>query len=1048
MPACARCGRANTEEARFCSHCGAPLPRRAPVPTTARKLVTVLFSDVSGFTALGERLDPESLQQLVGRWFHEAHHVIARHGGTVEKYMGDAVMAVFGVPVVHEDDALRAARAALEMRDMLVDLNEELARRWDVRLAVRTGLNTGEAMIGDAPGGELSTVGDAVNVAQRLEAAAPLGGVLIGVETARLLRDAARLDPVDPLALKGKASPVSAWRLVSVAKESAGIRSRAVTPFVGRANELRLLRKVFDKVAVARTPRLVTVLGPAGIGKSRLVGTLVPILRREATVVAGRCLPYGDGITYWPVAEIVRQLAGAPSEAAIASLAADSSSGEENLIAARVARVAGFVPGALPVEEAQWAVRKLLESVARRQPLVVVVEDIHWAKPTLLDLLEQLATLSAQVPLLLVCLARPELLDERPSWATLDRHRATVVALEPLSPNEAGELLDELARAPDLTSDERAQLLIAAEGNPFFLQQMAAMRAEARDDTVAVPSTIQAVLTARIDHLPPAERAVMERASIEGRTFHRGALVQLLSEEERNELGANLSELVRRGLIRPGRPDFENEQAYSFDHILIRDATYNLLPKRLRAELHERHARWLERRVERELGEYAELVGYHLEQAFRYRLELEPAARESYRSLSVSGGRHLGAAGRAAFARDDIPAAINLLERARALLPADDTALAALMPELGTALTEAGRLPEAGRVLDSAVARAAARNDVAGEAHALVARLFARLQVDTEAGAREVGERFDSLRTTFERADDDLGLGRLWRLRALVHWIEARSADADAAWERAAEHARRAGDEGGWADALSWLASSARIGPAHVDDAISRCESIRAQLGDHRRSQALVLDHLAALWAMCAEFSAARRLLTDSKAILTELGITMHTAVSHDEAFVALASGDATGAEAVLRAGYERLADMGEKALLATTAAMLADVVYEQGRFDDAWGFTQVAKDAAAANDLSAQIMWRTVRARLLARHAEMSEAKRMIAKAVELAEGTDWLTDRADVLLSQAQILRMNRETGEAADVFQTAIALYTRKGNVVGARRARGLLDMQVPV
>ena len=1049
MPACAACGRANPNEAKICSGCGARVVSDAPVPVAARKVVTVVFSDVSGFTALGERLDPESLQQLVGRWFHEAHRVIARHGGTVEKFMGDAVMAVFGVPVVHEDDALRAARAALEMRDTLIDLNEELAQRWGVRLDVHTGLNTGEVVIGESPGGEMSTVGDAVNVAQRLEASAPPGEVLIGEEAARLVAPAARLDPVEPLVLKGKAAPVSAWRLVSVASELVGVPERVKTPFVGRADELHSLRRNFDEVLSAQTPRLITVLGAPGIGKSSLVRAFLADVREDARAVVGRCLPYGDGITYWPVAEIVRQLAGAGTEDAVAALARGGAAQDEaELIATRLARVAGFAAGAVPVEEAQWAVRKLLESVGRQRPLVVVVEDIHWGEPTLLDLLEHLSTILAEVPVLLVCLARPELLDKRPAWSTVGGERATVVRLEPLSPREAGELLEQLVRDADLTTEEPSQLLLPAEGNPFFLQQMVAMRAEAHDDTTAVPPTIQAVLTARIDRLPPGERAVIERGSIEGRTFHRGSLAELLSEEEQEDLDANLAELIRRELIRRGVPDFENEQAYHFDHILIRDATYSLLPKHLRGDLHERHARWVERRIDQKLGEHAELVGYHLEQAFRCHLEVEPSAQETYRLLATSGGRHLGTAGRRALARDDLPAAVNLLERATHLLPDDDPALGDLEPELGMALTEAGRLSEAEGILDVAVAHAAARGDSGARAHAEVAGLFARLQMDTDAGAREVRERSDPLQATFERGDDDLGLGRLWRLRALVSWIEANSADADAAWERAAEHAQRAGDDRGWSEALSWLASSAYVGPAHVDDAIARCESIRGQLSGRRLSQALVLHPLAGLRAMRGEFAAARHLLAESNAIFTDLGVTMHTAVSHHEAFVALVSGDAAGAEAVLRTGYERLAKMGEKALLATTAAMLAHVLYEQRRLDDAWAFTRAAKEASAANDLSAQIMWRAVRARLLARKGEMAEAKRLSAEAVALAAPTDWLTDRADSLLSQAQVLRMAGDTRAAMDAFQDAIGLYSRKGNTIGARHARSSLDIQVPV
>jgi tetratricopeptide (TPR) repeat protein len=563
-----------------------------------------------------------------------------------------------------------------------------------------------------------------------------------------------------------------------------------------------------------------------------------------------------------------------------------------------------------------------------------------------------------------------------------------------------------------------------------------------------VPPTIEAVLTARIDRLPSGERAVIERGSIEGRTFHRGSLAELLPEDLHDDLDASLAGLVRRELIRPGRADFEAEEAYRFDHILIRDATYSLLPKHLRADLHERHAGWLERRAEGDPGKHAELAGFHLEQAFLCHVEVEPAAQESYRSLASSGGHHLGIAGRGALARDDLPAAITLLERATALLPVDDPALGDLMPELGMALTEAGRLNEAERILDLAVTRSAAGGDRVAKAQAEVARLAVRIQVDTDAGAREVRERFDSLLSTFEGGSVDLGLGRLWRLRALVHWIEARATDADAAWERAAEHAERAGDERGWSEALSWLASSAYIGPAPVEDGIARCEGIRAQLSGHRSAQALVLHPLAGLRAMRGEFRAARRLLAESNAILTELGMTMHTAVSHHEAYVAMVSGDAAGAETVLRAGYERLAEMGEKALLATTAAMLAQVLYERERFDDAWAFTETAKDAAAADDLSAQMIWRTVRARLLARRGEMADAERMGAEAVDLAERTDWLTDHADALLSQAQVFRMAANRKAAADALESAVALYTRKGNTIGARRARSSMDIQAPV
>jgi class 3 adenylate cyclase len=1019
-----------------------------PIPTTARKVVTVLFSDVSGFTSLGERLDPESLQQLMSRWFGETRRIVERHAGTVEKYMGDAVMAVFGAPVVHEDDAMRAARAALEMHDTLVGLNEELAGRWGVRLEIHTGLNTGEVVIGSAPGGDLSTVGDVVNVAQRLEAAAPPGTVLVGHDTARQLQDVAELEAMDALSLKGKSLPVVPSRLVSVASERAPAPARPAPPFVGRERELDLLRRALDEAIVSREPRLVTVVGPPGIGKSRLVGRLLEDARGRATTAVGRCLPYGDGITYWPVAEIVRTLAGAPTQQAIAELIdAQSPDEESELISGRLSRATGFVRGTVSVEEAQWAVRKLLERVAREAPLVIVFEDIHWAEQNLLELIDHVASVSAQVPLLLVCLTRPELFETHAGWPSAAGAGATKVALEPLSQRDASRLFAGLPEGGELTSDERERVLAAAEGNPFFLQQMAAMRAELGAAADDIPPTIQAVLTSRIDRLPESERAVLEAAAIEGRIFHRGALAELVAAPHRSALDPALGSLAERGLIGPGRLEFTNEAAYRFDHILIRDATYSLIPKRVRADLHERHATWLEQRSDYELGEHEEVTGYHLEQALRCRLDLEPAAQERHRNLAVRGADHLGAAGRAALARDDMPAAVNLLERATALLPDGEPMRGTLLPELGSSLTEVGRLAEAERLLDAAVEEADGRGDDVALAHATVGRLFLRLQVNTQAGTREVRDRFDSLLETFAEAGDDLGLERLWRLRALVHWIDARSAEADAAWKEGVEHARRAGDLRGWADAQSWLASSAYLGPTPAEEAIARCERIRAQLADHPRAQALVLHPLAGLRAMRDEIPAARQLLDQSHETLADLGVTMHSAVSHHEARVNVMAGDIVGAEGVLRTGYERLAEMGEKALLSETAAMLAEVLWERGQADAAWKLTEEAADDAAEDDVSAQIAWRSVRARLLAHRGQGREAKRLSGEAVELAGKTDWISLQADTLLCEAEVRRFAGEAESAARAAHDAIALYDRKGNTIGARRARSALEVGIP-
>lgn len=1048
MPACASCG-GPSAGGRYCSLCGAPLEAANPTTARARKVVTVLFADVRGFTALGERLDPESLHEVIGRWFEGADRAIERHGGAVEKHMGDGVMAVFGVPVAHEDDVLRAARAALELGEALAELNDELKRHWGVELGVRTGLNTGEAVVGDDPTGGWSTFGDAVNTAQRLEAAAEPGQVLVGEQTARLLRGAARLDRAKPLALKGKAVPVTAWPLISVAPETTEVPRSAVTRFVGRTAELRLLRKTFDEVVVRQSPRFVTVLGPAGIGKSRLARAFLADVSAEAKSAVGRCLPYGEAITYWPLTEIVGALSGAPDEAALSALVKGGNTETEDasLIASRVARTLGFESGGVPVEEIQWAARRLLEAVARGGPLVVVVEDIHWAAPTFLDLLEHVATFTTAAPLLIICLARPELLEGRPGWASLGGERGSMLRLEPFSATESSELLEQLERDLGLTPRDQAELLSIAEGNPFFLQQLVAMRSEAGDGPRRIPPTIQAVLTARIDRLDAGARAVLEVASIEGRTFHRRAVTEPHGDALPGDLDVHLATLIRRELIHPVRPDIEDEEGFRFSHILIRDAAYALIPKQRRAALHEQHARWLERRAGRFATENPGVLGYHLEQAFGYHVEVEPAARKTYLELARSGAEYLGTAGRAALARDDLPAGINLLERACHLLPDADPARGRLLPELGMALTESGRLHEAQTLLDVAVEQAIGRADGVAEAHAIVARLFARLQVDTESSAREICQRFDALRSTFQREGDDLGLNRLWRLRALVHWIGARSADADAAWERAAEHARRGGDEKGLADALVWLASSAYFGPTPVKTGIARCEDIRAQLGRDRRAQADVLDSLAGLWAMRGEFEMARRLLDERDVILADLGRTMHSAVSHPQAFVALAAGHAATAEAVLRDGYERLTEMGEKALLASTATMLARAVREQARHDEAWELTRVAEGAAASDDLAVQITWRTERALLLAERGALTEAKRLGADAVRLAARTDWLSERADALLSQAEVLAIAGESQAARGALLEAGTLYEEKGNVIGIQRTKSLLAAKAP-
>ena len=511
MPVCPSCGHDNREGAKFCEACGfsfAVSPARAK---EQRKTVTVLFCDLTGSTALGETLDPERLRALLARYFEAMKAIVERHGGSVEKFIGDAVMAVFGVPLLHEDDALRELRSAVEMRDALPELG----------LEGRIGVMTGEVVTGTE---ERLATGDAVNVAARLEQAAQPGEVLVGQSTLVLVRDAAEVEPVEPLVLKGKAEPVRAYRLLRV-REAPERRHEA--PFVGRERELALVREAWERVRAGRRCELVTVIGDAGVGKSRLVAEVLASV--EAAVVRGRCLPYGEGITYWPVVEVLKQLDLLPPEEAAA---------------AAIRSLLGESEAATSAEEIAWAFRKTLEQAAAERPLVVVFDDIQWGEETFHDLIEHVALLSSDASILLLCIARPELSELHPAWPVTLR-------LEPLGDKDVEELI-----AERILGELRAKITRAAGGNPLFIEEMLAM-AEEEEGEVVVPPTLQALLAARLDQLETAERSVLERGAIEGEIFHRGAVQALAADE--TQVTPRLAALVRKELIRPDTPQLAGE---------------------------------------------------------------------------------------------------------------------------------------------------------------------------------------------------------------------------------------------------------------------------------------------------------------------------------------------------------------------------------------------------------------------------------------------------------------------------------------------------------
>jgi class 3 adenylate cyclase/tetratricopeptide (TPR) repeat protein len=1033
MAACAQCGEQNQPSARFCAACGSPLPAAGPAAASARKTVTVLFCDVADSTVLGERLDPESLRRVMARWFDSMRAVLERHGGTVEKFIGDAVMAVFGVPQLHEDDALRAARAAADMRAALAQLNEEVAQDFGVELHMRIGINTGEVVAGDASTGHTLVTGDAVNTAKRLEQAARTGEILVGSATQRLVANAAVLEPREALTAKGKREPIEAFTLLAVIEGAPGYARRLDVPLVGRRAELAALREAFAGTVRERRCRLLTVIGPAGIGKSRLAAELAAAVRREALFLSGRCLPYGDGITFLPLRQVVREAGGLTGIKLALGDAEDL-----DLVVDRIRGAIAADSTPISAEETFWAVRRAFEALARRRPLVVCVEDIHWAEPTLLDLLQYVAGWTTDAPVLVLCLARPELLEEHPSWAVAPQ--ASSLVLGPLSDPESEELLDALVVEWPLDAGARRRIAEAAEGNPLYVEQLVAMLAE-NGGIDLIPPTIHSLLAARLDRLSREERVVLERAAVAGKEFWRSAVAELSPEGERPDVAARLLALVRKDLIVPEASGAARDDLFRFRHVLIRDAAYAGIPKELRAGLHERFAARLERTAGEHFAEVEELVGYHLEQAYYYRQQLGPLDDSAQRT-GTRAGELLARAGRRASARGDAPAAVSLLTRGAALLPdrAEDRLTA--LSELASALIRTGDFSRAESVLDEALERAAAAGNKQLELRTLIEREFFRTFTNPNVSMSEIVSVAEAAIPLLEELGDELGVAKAWWLLSEAHVISSSWGARAAALERALEHARKAEDRREESILIGFLAQALHYGPTPVQEAIARCDGFLADTHGDRPLQASLASTLAALHAMRGEFDEARTLWSEAHAIYDELGLRHRRAArSLIAATIEQLSGDPVAAERELRWGYETLGEMGERYVRSTLAAYLAAALTDLGRDDDARELTVESEANARADDLVTQVMWRGARGRVLARAGELGPATSLVQEAVELAGRTDFLDLQASAWLDLAQVLALARSpdaTGAAARAKET----YERKGNVVGARRADGLM------
>jgi predicted ATPase/class 3 adenylate cyclase/predicted negative regulator of RcsB-dependent stress response len=1057
MLTCPNCGEQNPDRFKLCGFCGTPLAPELPAQET-RKTVTIVFSDLKGSTALGERLDSEALREVMARYFDEMSGALELHGGTIEKYIGDAIMAVFGLPTAHEDDALRAVRAAAEMKQRLAALNAELTKRWGVALENRTGVNTGEVVAGDATTGQRLVTGDTVNTAARLEQAAPALEVLVGEPTYRLVRNAVTVEPVEPLELKGKAERVPAYRLVSVQELGQQERARPRV-FVGRERELDTLDAAYANTVADGATRTVTILAEAGVGKSRLTEEFLTALGDEPLVLTGRCLPYGRGITFWALGEIVRQAAGIAGDetpdTALERLRALTA--DEEGVAERLASAIGLLDSSFPVDETFLAARRFFELLCQQRPVVVVWEDLHWAEATLLDLIDRLAR-TGSGPVLMLCTGRPTFVEV---WQR--GLPGELIDLQPLSADAVDRFVEALFGDTNVDPAVRERIIVSAEGNPLYAEQTFSMLVdegvvrqtpdgwvvEKEIEALAVPPTIHALLASRLDALPAADRALVDVASVIGLEFAVDAVEALVPDAVRSEVGIRLDSLTEKRLVRRARSLDAAASMFRFDHILIRDAAYGGLLKRRRAQLHEAFADWGDR-VNSERGrgiEYEEILGFHLEQAHTYLAELQEPD-DHQRGLAKRAATKLASAGRRAVSRGDMPAAANLLRRAHALLSEDDPERLELAPDLASALTDTGEFAWAEVFLDEAIetAQRLGKSAIAAEAR------LAQLTTQRFGGGDETNwcetvlKELDTAVPLFEEQDDHRRLAKAWRLAMDAHGISYRFGDAAAAGERAVRHARLGGDERGAAAAAFMYAMAAFYGPTPVDEAIARCEESLVATAGNRKLHAAVTLFLSPLHAMSGDFATARRLYEEARASFDEVGATLYGArTSLQSAVVELLAGDLEAAERELRRDYETLDRLGERYLRPTIAANLALIRCRQNDFDEAAQFASVAEEIAAEDDVESQALWRSARALVLARGGEAEAAETTARAAVELLRRTDALVQIADALTVYARVLEDQGRTDERASALREATALYERKGNVISERAARAALREQ---
>jgi class 3 adenylate cyclase/tetratricopeptide (TPR) repeat protein len=1020
MMQCPTCGAPLAESGRFCPACGTPVSSAQHGGET-RKVVTVVFCDLVGSTALSGRLDPETLRTVTLRYFDLMRQRIEAHGGTVEKFIGDAVMAVFGVPVMHEDDARRAATAALDMLRSLDAYNAELDRTLGVRLDVRIGVNTGEVVAtADASMRQALVSGEVVNVAARLEQNAPAGTVLVGAATREAAGGTLDLRPTGPLSLKGKDGPVTAYRLLGVGPDDPRLVRRFDVPFVGRDRELAWLRRIGAEVAGGAGARLMLVCGEAGLGKTRLVSEWQSADGRPAVHFgSGRCRPHRDQGTLAPLADALQQILEDP--VARASMLRD-----ESAAPALQALLSGLFQDGMPtasVADTCVAVAAVVGGLAAHRPVVVCVDDCHWADPVLLDVLDWLCGALTASAVLVVCLARPEMLEWWPRWAE-DRPGLERLVLRPLAAEQTAVLAAHLVEVGMHAAT--GPVLERAEGNPFLLEQLLAVL---REDTPRdrLPLTVHALLAARVDALPAAERAVLDHAAVIGRDFDEETLAHLAEPDPDGPPGGGVRvavrALARRRLVEPVRRPGAAGTGYRFSSLLIHEVTYQGMPKRVRAQVHQRLSGILHAR-----GAGPAVTGGHLERAYGYRVDLGLRDEETER-VRQDAARSLAEAGRTALARADLSWSANLLERANGLSRPGEPVWTRAAQALAEAYLATGRGTEGGELLRRVLAAARQAGDAPAAAHA---RLYLAVLDPGPAMAEPARVARESVRV-FRHAGDDLGLARAYLRIAQEQQFLGRHAAAEELLEVSLRHCERAAAEPERAMALGALGISLWLGPVPAGTGAGRGTALLAGDGGSRGVVRLALNcPLAVLFALQRRTAEAAGCLAVAEELAGDLGYVEAAAfVPIFAAQVQSLAGRLDDAERLLRQAIAACRRMNDTALLPGASRDLARVLLRMEKVAEVAAFAPLPRNDRAPSDAADGY---GIRARLAAVHGRSGPALRLAERAVAQARRTDSPVVRAVADLDLAETCRLLDLPDRAVPAADRAREAFQGKGHLVG--------------